>query len=124
MKFNFRDGVSFATALPQTYIVSGTYKFGKKWSATCLYSGTSYKNTVMNTVMINGQFQALGFLNLGLSYALRNSSSLLGANLTLGSRAVQAFVMTDNIIGILRPIKTSTMNVRMGLNLRFGRMDQ
>ncbi len=124
LKFRSTDGVGFTTTLPQTFLVSGTYRFGDKLTATCLYSGTSYQKTSMNTIMINGQYQALGFLNLGLSYSLRDATSLLGANLTLGSRTVQAFVMTDNLPGFFRPVRTSILNVRMGLNLRFGRMNK
>ncbi|MFZ4543861.1 MAG: DUF5723 family protein [Saprospiraceae bacterium] len=123
LKFSATDNVSFKTTLPTTFILTGTYKFGKKLSTTALYSSTSYQKTNMHTIMFNGQYQLFRFLNLGMSYSLRNSASLLGANLTLGSRAVQFFVMTDNIPGIFRPLQTSTLNARMGLNLRFGRME-
>ena len=123
LRFKTIGASNFSTTLPQTYLISGTYKFGKKLSATCLYTGTTYQKTSVNTIMLNGQYQVFGFLNLGLSYSFRNAANMLGANLTLGSRAVQAFLVTDNLPGFFRPMRTSTLNVRAGLNLRLGRMD-
>jgi Family of unknown function (DUF5723) len=119
LKFKTVENTTFKTDIPTTINLSGTYKINEKLSSSVLFSSTSFRSKRYNSLLINGQYQLIPLINVGLSYGVRNSYSMLGANITLSKGVFQIFALSDNILGLARPVKSANANGRVGVNLRF-----
>ena len=61
-------------------------------------------------------------LSLGASYAIRHKRfDNLGLNMSVKLGPVQIYAVTDNLITAIKNYDSSTMNLRFGLNLVFGK---
>ena len=78
----------------------------------------------MNTaVAIGSNLDVLPILNLGATYAFRSERlDNLGLNATLLLGPVQLMAATDNIITVFRLEDSHSANLRVGLNLLFGKI--
>jgi hypothetical protein len=119
LKFKTVENTTFNTDIPTTINLSGTYKINEKLSSAVLLSSTSFRGQRYNSLLINGQYQLIPLINVGLSYGVRNSYSMLGANITLSKGVFQIFALSDNVLGLARPLKSANVNGRIGINLRF-----
>ena len=123
LNFKSVDDAKFTTDIPTSYNLSGTFQINSKLSASALVSSAQYHGQSSNAFLINGQYQLLPVLNVGLSYGMRNASSMLGANITIEKGIFQFFALSDNLLGLIKPLQASNVNGRLGLNLRFGKRD-
>ncbi len=121
LNFKSVDDAKFNTDIPTTFNIAGTYRISEKLSASAMASLTEYQGQNSNAFLLNGQYQLLPMLNVGLSYGVRNASSMLGANVTIEKGWIQFFVLSDNLLGLAKPLQSSNVNGRIGLNLRFGK---
>ncbi len=119
LKFKTIENTSFKTDIPTTFNLSGTYKINEKLTSAVLLSSTSFRGQRYNALLINGQYQLIPLINVGLSYGVRNSYSMLGANITLSKGVFQIFALSDNILGLASPLQSANVNGRAGINLRF-----
>ena len=119
LKFKTVENITFKTDIPTAFNLSGTYKINEKLSSAVLLSSTSFRGKRYNSLLINAQYQLIPLINVGLSYGLRNSYSMLGANIALNKGIFQVFALSDNILGLARPVKSANANGRVGINLRF-----
>lgn len=123
LNFQSTDNQEFSTKTPSSWFFSGTYQLSEKIGLSAMYANTSYHNQSSNAMIINGQYQLFSFLNVGLSGGMRNSAPILGANLTLEKGMFQVFALSDNLLGLAKPLASSNVNGRVGLCLRFGKRD-
>lgn len=123
LNFQSTDNQEFSTKTPSSWFLSGSYQISEKLGLSAMYANTSFQNQSSNAMIINGQYQLLSFLNIGLSGGMRNSSPILGANFTLEKGMFQVFALSDNLLGLIKPLESSNVNGRIGLCLRFGKKD-
>jgi hypothetical protein len=123
LNFQSTDNQSLSTSTPSSWFLSGAYQVTEKLSVAAMYANTSYRNSSSNAMIINGQYQLSSFLNIGLSGGLRNASPIMGANVTLEKGMFQLFALSDNVLGLFNPLESSNVNGRIGLCLRFGKID-
>lgn len=123
LDFQSSDNQSFSTKTPTSWFLSGTYQMSEKLALSAMYANTTYRNSSSNAMIINGQYQLFSFLNVGLSGGLRNAAPIVGANITLEKGMFQVFALSDNIIGLAKPLSSSNVNGRVGLCVRFGKRD-
>jgi hypothetical protein len=60
-------------------------------------------------------------LEASISWSYMNRSfTNVGFGLAYGNEPIQAYVITDNIVGFVLPFEVKTVNLRFGINLFFG----
>lgn len=81
-----------------------------------------YPNRVDIGAAFSYQMKVLKWLHAGGSYAVFNNSFInLGLGLTIDLGPLQGYFSTDNVLGLVSPGTTQATNVRMGLNVIWGR---
>ncbi len=111
----------FTTQLPAQFYLGLTYELNERWRFNATLYHTSFKKNAFSAFSIGANYQVHRILNLGTSYVIRNEAHfLLGLNAVLQLGPFQIFTATDNILGVFRPLKASTINGSLGVGLTFG----
>jgi hypothetical protein len=71
------------------------------------------------TAMLSAQVGKSTRAAVSLSYMNRSFTNL-GVGISTGNKPLQAYLVSDNILGFFIPMDTKTANIRFGLNLRIG----
>ena len=115
--------VNYSTTLPARFYLSGRYRLRDNWTAAGLVYLERYRDEVNTAVAIGSNLDVLPILNLGATYAFRSERlDNLGLNATLLLGPVQLMAATDNIITVFRLEDSHSANLRVGLNLLFGKI--
>ncbi len=124
-EFDFVDTYeSYTTALPTRLYASGRMKLDDRYSVGLFYVHEVYRGYHFPYVAVsaNGSFGRV--LDAGLLIGYKHGKlGNIGANMLLKLGPVQLLAASDNLLGILFPTHSSTANVRLGLNLVFGRKE-
>jgi hypothetical protein len=115
---------TYSTKLPTRIYLSGNYQLTDYWTAGAVFYSESYRGELFTAVALASNIEVLSFLNLGATYAFRSGTfDNLGLNTAITLGPVQLLAATDNIFTAFRPADSNSANVRLGLNLVFGKMD-
>ena len=87
-----------------------------------IYSLEDYRTESVSGLALTGSYQLSPVLRVGGIYALRHETfDNLGLNATLSLGPLQVVAATDNIITAFQPKDSNQANLRLGLNLVFGK---
>ncbi|MEM0992235.1 MAG: DUF5723 family protein [Bacteroidota bacterium] len=115
---------SYRTILPRRLYASINYDLNESWTAGLGVYGEWYRDDFFPAFSLYSQAQLAKFLRLGASYTLFDGRyDHLGLNAQLRFGPVQAYAMTSNILGAIRPKQASSVDFRLGVNLLFGRAE-
>lgn len=112
---------SYMTFLIPTYYIGATYKLKNDLNAGAVLSGkiNSYRITSGVTLSLNKDFNQKAGVSLSWSY-LYKSFANIGAGVKVGKSPIQFYAVTDNILGLIKPLDTKNINLRFGMQFNFG----
>lgn len=122
---NFRidsNRASYRTRLsPQVYL-GGIYQLTEMFAPGILFYGHFFDKNVNPAVSLSMNMHLTRMWHLTASYSIFNRSA---NNLGLGTSintwgGTQFYLVSDNVLGAIFPQNAKTVNVRVGINLRFG----
>ncbi|HMQ47423.1 MAG TPA: DUF5723 family protein [Saprospiraceae bacterium] len=115
----------FSTSFPTRYYLGGQYHLNDTWRfGALLYMENDQKETQLSTAVSANVLLGNAF-NLGATYALRaDRADNLGLNVAVKLGPIQLVAATDNIITAIQPRNSHSANVRLGLNLLFGKIEK
>ncbi|NME66912.1 DUF5723 family protein [Flammeovirga aprica] len=118
--------VESTSTLPVIVNLASTYEIWKHTTGGVLFSQMFYKGNYYPSLTLSVDKQFGKFFGLGLSYtADKTSLANLGALVSFGFPGFQLYVVSDNILTAgLNWDKAKTANVRFGLNLPFGKVEE
>ncbi|MFK8101709.1 MAG: DUF5723 family protein [Saprospiraceae bacterium] len=121
--FKFEEtAVSYKTTLPRKLYFSAAYQWNDLLTFNVLYFNENYREQSLSGFAIGANTHLGDLLSIGGSYAIRHGRfDNLGVNASLKLGPLQLYVITDNIIAAFQPYNSNNMNIRMGLNLVFGK---
>ena len=112
---------SYLTALPLQVFLGAEYQW-KKNITLGLVSRNLFANRRIHpslTVSANAKFLNSMLFSLSWSY-LDRSFANVGTGIAYSGRGLQIYLVSDNVIGLIRPLDTHTVNFRFGMNLMLG----
>ena len=112
---------SYISFLIPTYYLGATYKLRDDLNAGAVVSGkiSRYRVTSGMTLSLNKNFNQKAAVSISWSY-LYKSFKNFGAGVKLGKSPVQFYAVSDNVLGLIKPLDTKNINLRFGLQLNFG----
>ncbi|MEM9886316.1 MAG: DUF5723 family protein [Bacteroidota bacterium] len=115
---------SYSTELPMRLYASFNYDLSDTWTAGLGVHGEWYRDAFFPALSFNAQTRLANFLRLGANYTLfDNRYDHLGLNAQFQLGPIQAYAMAGNLLSAIRPRQSSNVNVRLGVNLLFGRVE-
>jgi hypothetical protein len=113
---------AFSSALPTQFYLSAGYQLTENLHLGALFYSEAFKGSAYPAFAIAGNYQLSGLLKVGAIYAIRNKTfDNLGLNAVVTVGPVQIVAMTDNLLTVFNPSNNNSANVRLGLNLVFGK---
>ena len=119
--FNFSETQNeYSTTLPAKIYFSAAYQLNDKWQLGGLFFTEIYQDKVFPMMALSGRAKITDKISVGGIYSARENSFFnLGLNFAVHLGPVQLFGSSDNILGVFDPYKSSSVNLRTGLNLLF-----
>ncbi|MDA9773913.1 DUF5723 family protein [Saprospiraceae bacterium] len=115
---------SYNTTTPVKVIAGGEYHRNNTHFGAMLY-GEWKQNRFIPAVGVNIRQRIWKAWDLGISYAYKNNTySNIGVSSVLNLGPFQAYALTDNIIGPFLPSISRKVNVRLGVNLIFWKLNK
>lgn len=116
--------IAYTTELPTRIYLSAAYNLTDAWRLGGLFYTETYRNKSFPAFAVSANFKVLPILRVGALYAFRNSTyDNFGANATLQLGPVQILAATDNLLTAFRLKDSNSANVRVGLSLLLGKIE-
>ncbi|MDP4207333.1 MAG: DUF5723 family protein [Bacteroidota bacterium] len=112
---------SYISPLSPMIYFGATYKLKDDLNAGLLLSGkiNRYRITSGMTLSLNKAFSPGLSGSLSYSYIYRDFKNI-GLGIKAGKSPVQFYAVTDNVLGLIKPLDTKNINLRFGLQFNFG----
>jgi len=105
---------------PRLYL-GAAYKLNSRYQVNLLLYNRFYPVGIQTAAMVSVITRPLKNMEASVSWSYMNRSLMnLGVGLGYGRSPVQAYLVSDNIFGLLLPMNAKNINLRFGLNLIFG----
>lgn len=115
---------SYTTALPTRLYASGRMRLDDRYSIGLLYVHELYRGYHFPYLAASANASFGRALDAGLLIGYKHGRfSNLGLNVLLKLGPVQLLAATDNLLTVFFPAQSYTSNLRLGLNLAFGRKE-
>lgn len=115
---------TYNTITPVKIILGGEYHINNTHLGGMLY-GEWKQNRFLPAIGINVRQRIWKAWDLGISYAYKNNTySNLGLSSVLNLGPFQAYVLSDNVVGPFLPSISRKVNIRMGINLIFWKLNK
>ena len=120
--FNIREtNESYTTALVGRIYIGANYKLNEKLVLGGLFQSEFYKGSIRPSLTASANYKVSKWIGLAASYSIINRSyNNLGIGININPGPVQLYIVSDNILGGIRPQHARHSQVRVGLNLIFG----
>ncbi len=113
---------AYASTLGPKVYISGSYKLSDKWRIGAVGYLEDFRDEFFPALGVNVQGRLGSILDVGVLYAFRNKRfDNIGANLGLNLGPLQIIAATDNLITALNLENANSANIRVGVNLVFGK---
>jgi hypothetical protein len=114
----------FNTVLPSSFYLSSTYEIIPKLTVGVLLFAQGFQSDLTTAVAVNVKKEIGKLLSIGGQYAyVEGGVNNIGLSTTLRLGPVQIFVTSDNIIPLMNPMRGQNVNMRFGMNLFFGKIE-
>ena len=113
----------FNTVLPSSFYMSTTYKVKPKLSVGVLLLLQGGQSDLTTAIAMNVKKDFGNIFSIGAQYAyIKGSENNIGLSTALRLGPVQLFFSSDNVIPLINPMKGQNVNMRVGMNLLFGKI--
>ncbi len=114
---------SYRTALPTKAYLSGSYQIQDDLTVGALLYIENYRQNTVPGLTLSARKKFGRWFTLGATYALRSQRfDNFGLNALAHLGPVQIYAVSDNVAPLFNPFNSKNFNLRVGLNLAFGRM--
>ncbi len=111
---------NFSANLSPRLNIGGKFQSGN-YKASAIFSSTRYPYNIYRTLSINGSVKVLNAMDLGVSSTFTSGGGFyLGSMIGLSLGPVNAFVGSQNILGLSSKSDLSFGNLTLGMSLGFG----
>lgn len=111
----------YFTMLPVKTYFGAEYTINEKLAGRGLVSATIYRTKFAPALTLSLDYNPFGNFHLIGAYSLLyRSFNIFGLGVSIGRGPVQIYAISDNLLGIIRPLDTRNMNLRFGLNINLG----
>jgi len=112
---------SYTTGLGAKVYVGGSYALSKKFDLGFLSRTYFFNSNINQAFTFSANVRPINGLSASLSYSIMNGTyNNIGFGLVLGGAPLQLYIISDNASAALWGHKTSSFNLRFGLNVAFG----
>ena len=121
--YNVVEGsAAYSTDLPLRYYISATYQLNERYTVGGLFYSDQYRGETFPAAALSFNAKVLPMLRVGAIYAYRHERyDNLGLNAVVQIGPAQVVASTDNILTAVRLYDSNSANIRLGLNLVFGK---
>lgn len=116
-----KRGEAYRTWLSPKFHLMATYNLARATKAGLSFSSTIHQGHFYpsGTMSITQGISDLFFAQAAVSYNQRSFFNV-GASLVFNPGPLQFYVVTDNLLGLIKPSIMTATNVRLGMNIVFG----
>jgi len=119
------ESSSYTTGLGTKVYIGASYFVSPKFDVSFLSRSYIYNNYFNQAFTFSANVRPVHGISASLSYSIMNGTyNNIGLGLVLGGAPLQFYVVTDNVSAAFWGHKTSTFNLRVGLNIAFGCKNQ
>lgn len=116
---------SFSAALPSQFYLSAGYQLTDALHVGALFYNETFRGSSYPAFALSGSYQISNLIRVGAVYAVRNNTfDNLGLNTVIKLGPIQLVAATDNLLTVFNPANSHSANVRVGLNLVLGKVDE
>lgn len=107
--------------LPTQIYLGGMYQYMPKLGIGLVNRNVIYRNKLHSSITLSANTTIWNKLSASLSWSyLNNTAKNIGFGLAWHSRGLQFHLVSDNVLGIIKPLDTRTLNLRFGVGFLFG----
>lgn len=111
----------YFTFLPTKIYFGAEYAINDKLSGRGLISSTIYRTKFTPAFTLSLDYNPFGYFHVIGGYSMfYRSFNNFGFGLAMGRGPIQFYAISDNVLGIIRPLDTRNINLRFGLNINLG----
>ena len=107
--------------LPTQIYLGGMYQYRPKLGIGVVNRNVIYRNKLHSSLTLSANTTVWNKLSASLSWSyLNNTYKNIGLGLAWHSRGLQFHMVSDNVLGIIKPLDTRNLNLRFGFSFLFG----
>ncbi len=107
--------------LPTQIYLGGMYQYKPKLGIGIVNRNVIYRNKLHSSLTLSANTTVWNKLSASLSWSyLNNTYKNVGLGLAWHSRGLQFHMVSDNVLGIIKPLDARTLNLRFGFGLLLG----
>ncbi|HAF30545.1 MAG TPA: hypothetical protein DCG75_15995 [Bacteroidales bacterium] len=107
--------------LPTQIYLGGMYQYRPKLGIGAVSRNVIYRNKLHSSFTLSANTTIWNKFSASLSWSyLNNTYKNIGLGLAWHSRGLQFHMISDNVLGIIKPLDTRTLNLRFGFSFLFG----
>jgi len=109
--------------LPSSFYLSSTYKVKPKLTVGALLFAQGFQSDLTTAFALNVKKDFGKIFSIAAQYAyIEGGANNIGLSTALRLGPVQLFATSDNVIPLFNPMKGQNVNMRVGINLLFGKI--
>ena len=102
-------------------IVGSSYQLMPDLKASTVFYNKIYATKLITRLNFSLDYNPYGYIHLLAGYTFQNYEfNNFGAGVALGNHPIQFYVFSDNVHGLIWPLRTRNINLRFGLNVNLG----
>ncbi|HET6228388.1 MAG TPA: DUF5723 family protein, partial [Bacteroidia bacterium] len=115
---------SYKTNLSSQIYLGANYSLTEKSTAGVILYGQVFDKKVHPGLAFSYNHQLAKWINASATYSMYNKSyTNLGLGVALKGGPVQFYIVTDNLLGMIFPQNTKSIQIHFGINLLFGKKE-
>lgn len=112
---------SYYSWLPTQIYLGGMYQYRPRLGIGLVNRNVIYRNKLHSSLTLSANTTVWNKLSAGLSWSyMNNTFKNVGLGLAWHSRGLQFHMVSDNLLGIIKPLDTRNLNLRFGFGVLFG----
>lgn len=112
---------SYYSWLPTQIYLGGMYQYRPKLGIGLVNRNVIYRNKLHSSLTLSANTTVWNKLSASLSWSyMNNTLKNVGLGLAWHSRGLQFHMVSDNLLGIIKPLDTRNLNLRFGFGVLFG----
>lgn len=111
----------YTTFLPSIVMAGANYRISSSLQAGLIGRMQFYRSKTIPSLTLQTQYSPFNSLQIMASYSLQYYDyKQIGLGLVFGRSPIQFYAITDNLVGMIWPLTTQSVNLRFGFNIILG----
>lgn len=109
---------SYSTGLGSKFYLGATYEFTKNFSASALIFSEVIKSKYLPGLTLSANAVVKDWLVATVNYTMYNNTfANLGIGISMRAGPTQFYFMTDNVLGLIKPLATKSVHICAGMSI-------